>query len=1021
MKLRKRATSNKNDDRENGRPPRKIPKNQPMKLHRLVCPNPSCLRSFRAPKDMLSHLQQSQRGCREYFAEKTFQNLPQDDKASATMVANLATERNQNSLQDTLHQDEANSCSTDPDSPDQDPPEFDDDVIPPIDSHSEDTDTSLCNTDDDDLSEVTPLGNSPNRPNTNPTNPTTHAAKFNIAFTPTQLAETKLLKILNDCNAPHGLYNQVMHWLSFCRRIGYNFEASTEHRDTAIRRLRQWLHYDNIAPITIPVNLSFPHCDTTIPVTTFDFTQMFMSLMNDPALTGDLSLLDVPQDDPFSQYENDRLSGFNSGEWYARAYAKCIRNPREELLAPICFACDETQVSTTGNISVWPLLFSTTIFSRSLRNLPSAWRPLGYVYDTSIIESQAQKHSAKTVEKTKRLHQIFEAILSSYIACQRQGGLKQVTLNFGGHHRLMNIKVPCAFIIGDMQGGDKICGRSVYYNSDAKRICRKCNVTGDAADNPDVECRDINMTKVVKLVRKNREEVLKAYSQLNFHSAWFDVDYGGCSKGVFTAACPVEPLHALENGLISDVLTITFDILKSKKKGACAKLDELAQDMARLDRQRFFSAGSDPQMPRLIWKDGVTSITQMPARQKVGLMLTIVIIAQTEAGRELLVPALSDPRDNQSAATKRYYKMVYVFQMMLAYWSWLRQPSYWKRGDHEARSEAKAAIRRMLWELKRLWPRRMGNAWKKAKFHEPLHVPDDIERNGAPGNTHTGPSEHNHIFHVKRPVRNTQRRRAVLDGQLGRRMSETYVIDTSLQRMTFDYGSVLASPGGDHREVDGITRHASKFTFEFHRGADGRFRVSGGCTPTWLSSAAVIYRILEGQPEECHSITIYSEYRRLGELFRAHPGYRGGQPWYDWVVLRWERDPNERTRYNRSNFPSNVHYGDTPYEAKKHNYAPAKILGFIQTRSNASTLAIVQSCQYYYKRHTVFTTQWRLEDKGGANGIHVVDVDSFVRPCLMLPEVEEAGIFQEIWSPERWASEFLNEEFWQSPENRGGI
>ena len=315
----------------------------------------------------------------------------------------------------------------------------------------------------------------------------------------------------------------------------------------------------------------------------------------------------------------------------------------------------------------------------------------------------------------------------------------------------------------------------------------------------------------------------------------------------------------------------------------------------------------------------------------------------------------------------------------------------------------------------------MGNAWKKAKFHEPLHVPDDIERNGAPGNTHTGPSEHNHIFHVKRPARNTQRRRAVLDGQLGRRMSETYVIDTSLQRMTFDYGSVLAPPGGDHREVDGITRHASKFTFEFHRGADGRFRVSGGCTPTWLSSAAVIYRILEGQPEECHSITIYSEYRRLGELFRAHPGYRGGQPWYDWVVLRWERDPNERTSYNRSNFPSNVHYGDTPYEAKKHNYAPAKILGFIQTRSNASTLAIVQSCQYYYKRHTVFTTQWRLEDKGGANGIHVVDVDSFVRPCLMLPEVEEAGIFQEIWSPERWASEFLNEEFWQSPENRGGI
>jgi len=228
---------------------------------------------------------------------------------------------------------------------------FDEDVVAPIESHSESSDTIFGSTEDEDLSDLTSLGIRPNGPNTIATNGTTHAAKFNIAFTPTQLAETKLLKILNDCNAPHGLYNQVMHWLTFCRRIGYNFEASTEHRDTAIRRLRQWLHYDNIAPITIPVQLTLQRGDMTIPVTTFDFTQMFMSLMNDAALTGDLSLLDVPPEDPFAKYENDRLSGFNSGEWYSRAYSKCIQNPREELLAPICFACDETQVSSTGNIS----------------------------------------------------------------------------------------------------------------------------------------------------------------------------------------------------------------------------------------------------------------------------------------------------------------------------------------------------------------------------------------------------------------------------------------------------------------------------------------------------------------------------------------------------------------------------------------------------------------------------------------------------------------------------------------------
>ena len=41
-------------------------------------------------------------------------------------------------------------------------------------------------------------------------------------------------------------------------------------------------------------------------------------------------------------------------------------------------------------------------------------------------------------------------------------------------------------------------------------------------------------------------------------SAWYDVDYGGCKFGKFSPACPVEPLHALENGLILDCLKVLF-------------------------------------------------------------------------------------------------------------------------------------------------------------------------------------------------------------------------------------------------------------------------------------------------------------------------------------------------------------------------------------------------------------------------------------------------------------------------------
>jgi hypothetical protein len=55
------------------------------------------------------------------------------------------------------------------------------------------------------------------------------------------------------------------------------------------------------------------------------------------------------------------------------------------------------------------------------------------------------------------------------------------------------------------------------------------------------------------------------------------------------------------------------------------------------------------------------------------------------------------------------------------------------------------AIRTMLEELIKFWPRGEGNGWFKVKVHEQLHVPGDISRNGSPRNTYTGPVENNHL------------------------------------------------------------------------------------------------------------------------------------------------------------------------------------------------------------------------------------------------------------------------------------
>jgi hypothetical protein len=66
------------------------------------------------------------------------------------------------------------------------------------------------------------------------------------------------------------------------------------------------------------------------------------------------------------------------------------------------------------------------------------------------------------------------------------------------------------------------------------------------------------MVQIMQLVKDNRQDILDDFNQYNVDNAWFDVSYGGCQCGIFSAVCPIEPLHALENGIIPDCLMFLY-------------------------------------------------------------------------------------------------------------------------------------------------------------------------------------------------------------------------------------------------------------------------------------------------------------------------------------------------------------------------------------------------------------------------------------------------------------------------------
>ena len=210
-----------------------------------------------------------------------------------------------------------------------------------------------------------------------------------------------------------------------------------------------------------------------------------------------------------------------------------------------------------------------------------------------------------------------------------------------------------------------------------------------------------------------------------------------------------------------------------------SELDCLARSLTDLPRQRCVSSGSDKAMPRLLWKDGISNLTDLTASCKVGIMFTVTVLSLRVEGQAYFSKVLGNPRAVND--------MRECFQMILCYWMWLKKDKYWVRNDYECMQNATNAIRAMLSRIVDLWPRQEGQGWELAKFHEQLHVPDDIYQNGAPLGTHSGPVEHNHIRMVKRPCHQTQKRRTELDKQLAKRIHEIYLVNTALEKMQSSY------------------------------------------------------------------------------------------------------------------------------------------------------------------------------------------------------------------------------------------
>jgi hypothetical protein len=349
------------------------------------------------------------------------------------------------------------------------------------------------------------------------------APERELAFSNATRVETNLLKLLTDMGAPLYGFQSVMEWAQDAQSSQYGFNPSNKTYDAQVRDLKKWLQMSHLEPQVIQVELPGPHGTTdTIPVTIFDFVAQLFSLLSDGRLNK-LENLVVNVEHPFEKYvaPDGLLGEVPSGEWYHNAWDHMIEKGLKNFMIPIILYIDKTVISQSNKLSIHPVQMSLGIFTEECRRKADFWRPLGYISNEDVFFSVSERKELSADLKNKRFHTILRAIFSTYIEAQQDDALNEKTIQLGPHLGSVNLYLPLAYIIGDVEGGNALTGFRGSTKKDCPRVGRTCDCSTPDAHNTSIECNRILQADVKRMVVEGDLEGLHAMRQRPTYLVFF--------------------------------------------------------------------------------------------------------------------------------------------------------------------------------------------------------------------------------------------------------------------------------------------------------------------------------------------------------------------------------------------------------------------------------------------------------------------------------------------------------------------
>ena len=210
-----------------------------------------------------------------------------------------------------------------------------------------------------------------------------------MCLTAEDMIYIKLLKLCHTLKVPLYGFDSILKWASESFMHGYDLSPRPPSRHKFIHHLQTILSMTELSkPSVLPVIVSTTpsHPDLPAEVVSFSFREMFDSLLSDSELMREENLLFCAESETPSMLPmiSNHLGDLNTGDWFKNAYIHLCTEPCD-ILCPIIIFIDKTQVDQMSKWSLEPVLFTLGIFNRATRNKSSAWRPLGFIPDESML------------------------------------------------------------------------------------------------------------------------------------------------------------------------------------------------------------------------------------------------------------------------------------------------------------------------------------------------------------------------------------------------------------------------------------------------------------------------------------------------------------------------------------------------------------------------------------------------------------------------------------------------------------